>query len=488
MVHSRGKRDDVTARTSQPSTSGPPGWVRVVDLVCLLVACVAIIVAMSGGFRVRLGDWRIALTSPYRLLVWAVILSVIRHVVAPAAPIYRDVPRRVSGWWRTPGMSSAALVVAGTCPAILFVGYLAVVMFGYGGGRAPVRSSDSEILNLPHRWDAGWYLQIVTDGYSYEPDQPNLQQNIVFFPAYPLLMRGVGRLLGGTPASFMLAGMLVSLAAFVGALTYLYGFARDHLDDDHAVAAQWLLATYPFALFYGAIYVESLFLLGIVGCFYHFTRRQYWRAAAWGILVGLTKANGFELSVPLGVLAVSPWLPRWLSGGASAPSRHDLRKASIVVITPCIGVAIFSAFIWRLTGHPLAWLEGHAAWGRTYQGLTTLVTDRYDIIAHAGLTTYVSSLPYDLLNGLGVIFVLAAAWPVARRLGLAYAIFILAMILPPLSTGGLMSAGRFSSVLFPAFVWLAGAVPRPCRAGWFVTFAALQAFNAALFYTWHPLY
>jgi hypothetical protein len=77
---------------------------------------------------------------------------------------------------------------------------------------------------------------------------------------------------------------------------------------------------------------------------------------------------------------------------------------------------------------------------------------------------------------------------VARRFGAAYAVFILINILPPLADGGLMSAGRFSSVLFPAFLWLAAAVPMRHRAGWVTVFAALQAFNAALFYTWRPLY
>ena len=31
---------------------------------------------------------------------------------------------------------------------------------------------------------------------------------------------------------------------------------------------------------------------------------------------------------------------------------------------PGIGVLLYSAFIWNLTGDPLAWAEGHAAWGR----------------------------------------------------------------------------------------------------------------------------
>ena len=79
-------------------------------------------------------------------------------------------------------------------------------------------------------------------------------------------------------------------------------------------------------------------------------------------------------------------------------------------------------------------------------------------------------------------------WPVARRLGLAYGLFMLVNILPALASGGLLSAGRFSSVLFPAFIWLATAVPKTQRAGWIATFAAAQAFNAALFYTWRPLF
>ena len=61
-------------------------------------------------------------------------------------------------------------------------------------------------------------------------------------------------------------------------------------------------------------------------------------------------------------------------------------------------------------------------------------------------------------------------------------------MVPPLTTGGWLSAGRFSSVLFPAFIWLGTAVPPSHRPAWIASFAALQAFNAALFYTWRPLF
>jgi hypothetical protein len=117
-----------------------------------------------------------------------------------------------------------------------------------------------------------------------------------------------------------------------------------------------------------------------------------------------------------------------------------------------------------------------------------LVTERYEYLSQGGLYEYTSQLPGDLLNALGAVWVLIAAWPVARRFGLAYAVFILVNIVPPLAAGGLMSAGRFSSVLFPSFVWLASVVPERHRPAWLASFMAVQAFNATLFYTWRPLY
>ena len=48
--------------------------------------------------------------------------------------------------------------------------------------------------------------------------------------------------------------------------------------------------------------------------------------------------------------------------------------------------------------------------------------------------------------------------------------------------------GRLSSVLFPAFIWFATAIPARQRSGWLATFMAIQAFNAALFYTWRELF
>ena len=116
------------------------------------------------------------------------------------------------------------------------------------------------------------------------------------------------------------------------------------------------------------------------------------------------------------------------------------------------------------------------------------MSNQYSILANAGLSGYVGTPGYDVLNALGAIFAIATIWPVTRQLGAAYGLFMALNVFPALADGGLLSAGRLSSVLFPAFIWLAAAVPSGQRPIWIATFAALQAFGAALFYTWRPLF
>lgn len=472
-----------------------PRWVRVADVVSVAIAVIAAIVAATGGFRMRFGEYRVGLTSPYRPLLLATAIAVIRHLAVRDPSIYGHVVLGGRRWARAIAVREAAAVFLGSRPAILVVGLLAVLTIGYPPGAPPWRDYDSELFNLPLRWDAGWYLQIAENGYHYIPEAGALaQQNIVFFPAYPMVTRAVGLVLGNHKASYVAAAMLVSLSAFWLALTYLYAFARDAVGDERAAVTLWLIATYPFALFFGAIYTESLYLLAAIGAFHHFRRGQFARAGVWAVITGLTRPNGGLLTVPMALLAIGPWLPPAIAGGAVAavsPGGRSTRRVvqGCAAAAMCaMGTLLYSAWVWRITGSPFAWASGHAAWGRHYTSLTQLAASRYNLIGHAGLYEYVARMPYDMLNGLGAFFVLTAVWPVWRRFGIAFAAFILINILPALTTGGFLSAGRLSSVLFPAFVWLADAIPARQRTAWIVTFGMLQALNASLFYTWRPLF
>jgi hypothetical protein len=113
---------------------------------------------------------------------------------------------------------------------------------------------------------------------------------------------------------------------------------------------------------------------------------------------------------------------------------------------------------------------------------------RYDFISNSGVLSYVEKQPYDMLNGVAVLFVLTTVWPVVRRFGVPYGAFIVVNMVPGLVSGGLMSGGRLSSVMFPSFLWLASMVPETQRPGWITVFATMQGLGAMLFYTWRPLY
>ena len=92
----------------------PPAWVRAVDLLCLGLVILAGVVTLTGGLRLHLAGARFAVTSPYRLVFWAIGIGLLRHVAAPAIPIYRDLPRRLDEWRQSPVYS--ALVVPDIVP------------------------------------------------------------------------------------------------------------------------------------------------------------------------------------------------------------------------------------------------------------------------------------------------------------------------------------------------------------------------------------
>jgi hypothetical protein len=396
----------------------------------------------------------------------------------------------IAAWWRHPDTRTLLPIHLSTRLGVIIVGFLAVILIGFppeATKRWRIYSND--LLDLPARWDAGWYLGIVTDGYHYDPNaRADYQQNIAFFPAFPMSVRYVSVLFGRQP---LWTGVGISVVAFYLALVYLLRLARSELgDEDQAVAAVTLIAVYPFAVFFSAAYTEGLFLLTLVGAVYHFRENQLWRSAFWGFICGLTRPPGCFLSVVLGLMAIAPmwdaarWRPIVPPPSGWSPIAHRLLAAS----APGLGMLTFSAFIYRLTGNPFQWTMQNVAWGRVYKGLDEIVGDRVMFVFNNGFYSYASTQTIDLFYSLAVILCLAAVWPVYRRFGLPYAVFIVLNVLPPMSAGGMLSMGRVTSVLFPVFLWMGGAIPARHRTAWITVFALLQGFVAVMFFTWRPLY
>jgi hypothetical protein len=149
---------------------------------------------------------------------------------------------------------------------------------------------------------------------------------------------------------------------------------------------------------------------------------------------------------------------------------------------------LYSAYVWRLTGDPFLWAQVQPTWGRGYATLTTLIGNDLRFLGERGLYGLLIDRPYDTLNMLAFIGAMIAVWPVTRRLGAAAGLWILINCLPPLVVGGWPSMGRYTSVLFPLFVYFGTCLP-PARASLVLAaFAMGQALAAALFFTSRALY
>jgi hypothetical protein len=467
-------------------------WLDGLAAGCLILG-LAIALA-PGRVDLDLGWTTVSLGRAWPPLLVALLLASVRHVRHPRPHL----GQRILAARRSLAAADVRLAIRmllTTRLPVLLIGYAATLLVGL---TTTVRYiSEDPLSNLPSRWDAAWYMDIARVGYEFDSNGgPDRQQSIVFFPLYPMLTRTLAafttpdrtaqmqyqEFLEMRQVHIVWCGVLISLLAFAAATVVIFRWARLRADAETAAGTVALLAAYPFAVFYSAAYTESLFLLLAAGACYAFERGRLPLAGLAALLAGLTRPNGVMLCVPLGVLALAELrrrAPGWMA-------RTGTRV--MVAAMPAVGLALYCAFIYGLSGDPFAWVEAQTAWGRDRGATFAHYEWIWRTIQNEGLLAYVRMLPAEALQIPAVVFAIAMAWPVWRRLGPAYGLFVLANLLPPLLQGGLLSSGRFTGVLFPIFLALAQLVPAGRRTGWIVAFALGQGLIATLFFTGRPVY
>jgi Mannosyltransferase (PIG-V) len=469
-----------------PPTPDPllPRGAMLLDLLVIVLVLLAVSAYATGGFRTVLFGVRISATSFARLAFVAGVVAAVRHLWRRSPWIGQSAAQAFMRWRRDDVTRATWPVLVTTRLGVLLVGLLAVSAIGYPQGAPPFKVAESELGNLPARFDAGWYMTIADDGYDYSPGRVTRQQNLVFFPAFPALMHALSLLVARQLAW---SGTLVSVLAFMWALRYLYRLAREVMDADRALVAVTLAATYPFAVFFSAPYTEGLFMAAMLGAWWHLRRDERWPAFAWGLMAGLTRPNGCLLSIPLALTVLSPL---WRHGRLQPPAGGWLAVSDrlVVAAAPGLGMLLYSAYVYDLTGDPFMWVRLQAAWGRENRGLVAFAEGEWQALGERGLYQYATGDVPNFFNALAGSLAVVSLIPIWRRFGLPTMAIVGVNLLPSLATGGWLSVGRATSVLFPIFLWLADAVPVRHRLLWVGAFAALQAFAAALFFTWRQLF
>jgi hypothetical protein len=327
------------------------------------------------------------------------------------------------------------------------------------------------------RYDSGWYFTIAHDGYRYIPDERN---NLAFFPVYPLLMRYLGALLGGAQQHYYQAGIAISWAAFFLAMILLHRLARLDVDAESADRATLYAAVFPFAFFYGCVYLESLFLLLTLASFYGFRTGHWTLGSISGALAAATRPNGILIVPALAYIA-------WRQADADR-SRQAAALAALAGI--CAGLGAYCAYVYSLSGSPLEWMHSIQRWnyhpgGTPWSPLVALarqlVRRPHDFLMEPnGL--------YDTLNGVTALIVLLSVPFVWTRLGTAYGLFMALNLALPLSSGEFEGLGRYCAVLFPFFIWLATCRVVMLQQIILIVSVSVYVLCLMLFVTLHPIF
>lgn len=317
------------------------------------------------------------------------------------------------------------------------------------------------------QWDARWYTGIAQHGYHFTiQGKPAL----AFFPLVPLLIRGMMHTGIGADS----AGILISNAAFLAALFYLYSLARTEWGGRVAGRTTWLLAFFPTAFFTFAPYSESVFLLAAVAALYHARRGSAFVAGLWCAAAVLDRSTGFILILPL-VLALYT---------------HGIRARLAVIVPPVMAFAGYAVYL-SLEHLPVhALLTAQSAWHRALTFPWVGFTASAAWLIHSGT----SSVPWMIENVLQLAVTIlflgltVSAWGVLSVPARAYcAGFWLLVLLSPEWLDGyyapFSSMDRFVLVLVP----LAGWAARVLTPRWYprvlVGFSALMLGSTAVFLT-----
>ena len=206
-------------------------------------------------------------------------------------------------------------------------------------------------------WDGDWFMRVATQGYphtySYDASGQMVGNGLAFFPAYPLLIRGLWKL--GVPAD--IAALSISWLAGAVAAVLLYLLGTELVDRRVGLVLTALFLAQPMSVVFSMGYSEALFSALVIGMFYAAYRRAFLVAGVLGLGAALTRPTGLAAAVGLAVAAVlamrAGTVPGW--------------RAATGALVALAGVPAYLLWVAARVGDLNAWFTIQTAgWGTTF--------------------------------------------------------------------------------------------------------------------------
>lgn len=203
----------------------------------------------------------------------------------------------------------------------------------------------------PHlSWDAVWYSLIAREGY--RGDAGRDLQPVVFFPAYPLLVKAVANICHLSISSAM---FVVSHSCLLGVMgifvRYLNRDSRWNSGSKEYVVLA--LSLWPMGVFLRMGYSESLFLLLVLTA-------MHGMAAGWPLPIVAVIIGFATATRSVGVALLLPFLDQlW---GQSANGRRFLLSAAYMIPLSCWGLFAYMGYLYWYFGDPIAFSTEMPKW------------------------------------------------------------------------------------------------------------------------------
>jgi len=304
------------------------------------------------------------------------------------------------------------------------------------------------------RWDGGWYTKIARHGYQWSG--PEQASSVAFFPLYPMIAKAVAPIVGN---DVRLALFLVSNAAFLAYLSYLYRLAKRDFDAGVAERSVVYVAIFCLSVFFSAGYAESLMLALTTAAFFYAREGRWMPAIALGALTTLTRLAGLFIVLPLA------W--EWYR-------QKGFTLRALVLLAIPAGLASYMVYMAVLTGDPIAFLSVERAWKRSLTWPWNTWHIAWQLITTLPRTRYITAIA--MVDAGCIVGFLALSLGAIRVMPPAYWLYSLPLYCVATSSTldpnvGLPTAsiGRYLMSIFPAFIMM-GVIGRARAAHYTLLF------------------
>lgn len=211
----------------------------------------------------------------------------------------------------------------------------------------PMMGSPSNFWEALLRWDTGWFMSVVHQGYFFDPGRAS---NIPFMPLYPALVwiLSLGRLIEPHAVGFLIS----NAALFYGCISIWRITHRHWNSEETSDLSVILVLVSPVSFFLSIFYSEGLFLCAVAACLDSAERERWLRAGLWGMAAALARNAGFLLVLPLLIYFLVPW--------RKAREWRDMAW----IFLPVLGSALFTLYLWTEFGDPQIYTKAQLFWNR----------------------------------------------------------------------------------------------------------------------------